>query len=224
MTSIGVDSPRAIRIGFSTLSMTGMTIRRSVRSSAGPVSLVAQAQMMTGNTTGNGPTCTMQKHQHEKCGDARSRDVEQGQDQAGEQRLQHGDADHPARNVSDRRCGQVDEALATLGGDAACEDLDLFSQPRSGDEEEARDQHRHRKPEHPETDASDLADDRTGRRQQWRAEALHRGFEVDGGEGPRRMDFFADHRPLPHGLRRSRHDDASGSRSRRRDRPWFRRH
>ena len=145
--------------------------------------------------------------QHEKGDYAGCRDTDQAQDETCEQGLKESDTDHAAGNVADGRAGQVNEVRSAICCDTAGKGLDNLRQPRAWNEEKACDQHRHGKPEHTEADTRDFADDRAGGLQEWRSEPLHRRFEIAGGEAPRRVDLLADHRPIPHRLRRPRHCD-----------------
>ena len=163
---MGVDSPRAIRRGFRTLSITAIGARRRVRISAHPESIAVHAQMITGTSTGTGPTWTMQniKTRNAITPDAGTSNTVNMT--PARMRLKQRHADHPTRDVADRRSGQIDEVRAAFRGNAAGEALHAFCQSGARPEEKSRDQHRNGESEHAEADAGDLAEDRACRLQQ----------------------------------------------------------
>ena len=117
------------------------------------------------------------------------------EDDAGEERLDQGDADDAARDVADRRAGEVDEVGAAGRDQPAREGARSGRQARPRHEEEARDDDGDDELQHVHADRGHLAEHGASSGQHGRAVAMHRLVEVAGGEGPGLGDLVADDRP-----------------------------
>ena len=143
ITSIGVGRPLPISIGFSTLSISADRdhVEREEQRRHG-VAASNQAQISSGMITGPLPICRMASTSTTSVSSPARRHPGDDQADADQQRLDHRDADHAARDVADRRAGEIDEVRAVRARQPGARSVrNPLTSRGAGDVEEARDQH-----------------------------------------------------------------------------------